>query len=190
MPLGSKGLHEPELLFGLNTAKNLGVLQLSFQRLVAEARELGTRHGQPIVDQAGLPGDGQGGGGVVSGDHDHPNTSSLALCDRLGYIVSNGVFQADQAEERKFEIMLGGGQCSRIENGPRHAEHPKAFVGHGRHLCGDALVLLGAKMAQADDGLWRALGGDHPLLLVGRLPNSGHRQQLAGQRVVLDQQPV
>ena len=57
-----------------------------------------------------MPGDGAGGGGVVAGDHLHPDAGRVALGHRLDGLGAWRVDQADQADQRELPLQVGGVQ--------------------------------------------------------------------------------
>jgi hypothetical protein len=133
--------------------------------------------------EARLACDGAGCCRVIAGDHDHPDARRAALLDRADNTRTQGIGEANQAQEFEREIPLRLRPFRSRKRCPSHAQHAQTAR---CHVVDGALVHFG--VAERGDGLRCALGRDDDA--VGRLPNIRHRQQIGAQAVLMHQLPA
>jgi hypothetical protein len=183
-------LDETELLLGDDPGKNVDVLDALAERLVGESVELGS--GDHVVGggEPHLPGDVPRGPGVVAGDHDDPDPRGVALLDRRADGGANGVRKTDEPDELESEVVLLARESRALETRLGHTENAQAPARERGDLRIERRNGVRAEVAEIDDRLRCAFCRDHEVRPVWRGPHARERQELFGERVLVDERPV
>mmetsp|Transcript_6507 Transcript_6507/g.15344 ORF Transcript_6507/g.15344 Transcript_6507/m.15344 type:complete len:829 (+) Transcript_6507:166-2652(+) len=157
--------------------------------LLARHRNLAPRPLPVLRKDAGLAGDGLGGGEVVSGDHAHGDASLPAHADRPRHLLAKGVLDTHHRDQNQVSLDLVGQRAVRVCRGllqglVRDRDGAEAEVGKGGdrvlHVLAQRVVdvhhlAVGVHVlrAQRHHHLGRALGEEHP----GGLASLRHRHE-------------
>ena len=179
------GVYNAHLVLGLHARIHAELAHALFKLFVAQLVQLRAGDGGLfIVQNAKLPGNGNGGVAVVARNHHRADARLAALGNGGLHLGADGVYHARKAQEGKALFQVFGRGVLR-GLGPRAhgaGQHAQGLIGHGlvrgQHLAaqrrrqGHGLAALPNVRAAAQHFVRRALGVLHAA--IGRFVHSAH----------------
>ena len=111
LALGLERAHQAQLLLGFDAGENVRGARGAAQLDVVQGRQFAAGEGAVVGSgDADLAGDGEGGGGVVAGDHFHGDAGAMAGAHRGDGARPRRVEHTGQAEEDQVAGQGGFGQ--------------------------------------------------------------------------------
>src|SRR6516164_5848825 len=125
LAIGLEGYDDPQLLFRYDARKHLVVPDAFGKLTVGHPLKLRSRDDGIGPDEPRLPGNAARGLGIVSRDHDDPDTSRAALGNRCGDALAQGIFEGYESKELWREVPLFERKISNRKLRTCDAENPK-----------------------------------------------------------------
>jgi hypothetical protein len=134
LAIGLEGYNDPQLLFRYDARKHLVVADAFGKLTVGHPLKLRSRDDGIGPDEPRLPGNAACGLGIVSGDHDDPDTSRAALGNRCGGALAQRIFEGYESKELWREVPLFQRKISNRKLRSCDAQNPKTSRCQRFHL--------------------------------------------------------